>query len=168
MLECCGCQEVVLRRTFSFSENQENEISYFPPAASRQAPLWQHKLPNDLRLLLKEIYRSLDAENLRLPMMGARTLVDMLMLEKVGDKGSFHAKLEELEKQGFISSQNRDVLYAALEVGSAASHRGHAASESEVQSVMDIVENLLQAVYVFPSVAKRLKESTPPRPPRKK
>jgi hypothetical protein len=121
-----------------------------------------------MREMLEEIYRSLDAENLRLPMMGARTLLDMLMLEKVGDVGTFKQKLSALEKAGLVSHQGGEVLYAALDLGSAAAHRGHAASESEVASVMDIVENMLQSVYVFPDVAKRLKGATPSRPSRPK
>jgi hypothetical protein len=166
MLQCCGCQEAVLRRTFRFSEN-EDDVRYFPPVMSRHLPKWRYDVPGGLRLLLEEIYRSLDSENLRLPMMGARALVDMLMVGKVGDVGNFGEKLKELEKAGFVSPQNREVLYAALELGNAAAHRGHAASQSEIEAVMDIVENMLQSVYVFPDVAKKLKKSTPPRPPRK-
>lgn len=163
MLQCCGCQEVVLRRTFSFSENDEKEIRYFPPPVSRQSPPWQYDLPGNIRLLLEEIYRSLDANNRRLPMMGARTLVDMLIIEKVDDIGSFKEKLKGLEKAGYISSKGRDVLYAALDVGNAAAHRGHAATASEVEAVMDIVENMLQGVYIFPETSKNLKKTTPPR-----
>jgi hypothetical protein len=99
-------------------------------------------------------------------MMGARTLVDMMMVDKVEDVGAFSAKLKELEKSGFVSSKNREVLEVALDAGSAAAHRGYAATTEEVNIVMDIVENMLQAVYVFPRVAKKLKETTPPRPPR--
>lgn len=96
-------------------------------------------------------------------MMGARTLVDMLILEKIGDIGGFKEKLKGLEKAGFISSKGRDVLYAALDVGNAAAHRGHAATASEVEAVMDIVENMLQGVYVFPKTSKNLRETTPAR-----
>jgi hypothetical protein len=167
MLQCGGCQEVVLRSTFKFSENQEDEVRYFPPATSRHPPQWRYKLPPKLRLLLEEIYRSLDSASLSLPMMGARALVDMLIVEKVGDAGSFPKKLEALETAGFVSSKNRDVLAAALDAGSAAAHRGHTPPEHDVQAIMDIVENMLQAVYVFPGVEKRLRESTPPRSPKK-
>ncbi len=31
MLQCCWCGEVVLGRIFRFSENQEDEVRYFPP-----------------------------------------------------------------------------------------------------------------------------------------
>lgn len=167
LLQCCGCREAVLRRTYEFSEWQESDVRYFPPRVSRHPPSWVHSLPNDLRLLLEEVYRALDADNHRLPMMGARTLVDMVMVEKVGDVGGFPAKLMELQKAGFVSPKNREVLEIALDAGSATAHRGFSASASAVNVVMDIVENMLQAVYVFPRVAKKLKESTPPRPPRK-
>jgi Domain of unknown function (DUF4145) len=143
-----------------------DDIRYFPPAIIRDLPPWRFKLPIEIRKLLEEIYRSLDAESLRLPMMGARTLVDMTIVEKIGDIGNFKEKLKELEKEGFVSARNREALYIALEVGNAAAHRGHAAAESEVQSVMDIVETMLQAIYVFPELAQNLKANTPARPPR--
>ena len=185
MLECCGCREAVLRRTFHCPDPDkglhaqlgnpavvvtdgevQDDVRYFPPARVRDLPPWRFKIPREMRELLEEIYRSLDAQNLRLPMMGARTLVDMMIVEKISDIGSFKEKLKELEKEGFVSTRNREALYAALEVGNAAAHRGHAATEPEVQGVMDIVENMLQAVYVFPKLAKKLKKNTPARSPR--
>ena len=168
MLQCAGCQDVVLRRTFAFSENQEVEVRYFPPAMSRYLPTWRYSLSKGMRLLLEEVYRSLDSENLRLPMMGARTLVDMLFFEQLKkDVGNFKQKLETLEKEGIVSPQNREVLDAALDAGSAAAHRGHEAGEYEIRAVMDIVENMLQSVYVLPKMAKNLRELTLPRKPKK-
>jgi hypothetical protein len=113
---------------------------------------------------MDEVYKSLDANTRRLPMMGARTLVDMLMVEKAGDVGTFDDKLKKLEGLDYISPKNREVLFAALNVGHAAAHRGHAPSNDDVNAVMDIVENLLHAVYVLPGMAQRLREGTPQRP----
>ena len=93
----------------------------------------------------------------------------MMIMEKIGDVGGFWGlkeTLRELEKGGF-SPRNREALYAALEVGNAAAHRGHAPVESEVDAVMDIVETMLRAVYVFPQLARHLAKSTPPRPHRR-
>src|SRR5262249_6993620 len=114
--------------------------------------------------VLQEVYRSLDANNRLLPMMGARTLIDMLMTDKVGDIGTFDEKLRQLEGLGVISSHHREVLSAALDVGSAAAHRGYAPEAEDVNAVMDIIENLLHAVYVLPGMAQRLRTTTPPRP----
>jgi Domain of unknown function (DUF4145) len=183
MLGCCGCNTAVLRRVFHCNDPEmhrklggtgrviddyevADDIRYFPPAIVRDLPPWRFKLPVEMRKLLEEIYRSLDAESLRLPMMGARTLVDMMILEKIGDLGTFKDKLKELEKEGFVSARNREALDIAIGVGHAAAHRGHAATVSEVQAVMDIVETMLQAIYVFPELAQNLKANTPARPPR--
>jgi hypothetical protein len=163
MLECCGCKDVVLRRTSIFMSD-EPDVRYFPPLVSRHSPSWRYDLPQKITAVLDEVYRSLDADNRSLPMMGARALVDMLIVEKVGDVGSFKQKLEKLATGGFIGAAQVEILDAALDAGSAAAHRGHTPSFEEVNAVMDIVENLLKAVYVLPDIAKSLKKTTPPRP----
>jgi len=101
-------------------------------------------------------------------MMGARTLLDLLMVEKVGDVGTFKQKLKKLQDAGYVGANNVDVLDAALDVGNAAAHRGHAPKATEVNAVMDIVENVLHAVYVLPDMALKLKKATPPRGAKKK
>jgi hypothetical protein len=164
MFECCGCKSVVVKRTHMFSEWDDPEVSFFPPPASRIKPDWYHKIPHKMQPILSEIYNSLDADTRALPLMGARALLDMVMVDKVGDAGSFVGKLKELESQGFISQKNREVLEAALDAGHAAAHRGYVPELADVHSVMDIVENLLQAIYVLDKVAEKLRKITPARP----
>jgi hypothetical protein len=168
MFECCGCKSVVLRRIHEFSEWDGAEIRYFPPPASRRKPDWFHEIPRELASVLNEVYNSLDADNRALPMMGARAVLDMVIVDKVGDVGGFVEKLKQLEVQGFISQKNREVLDVALDAGSAAAHRGYAPKLGEVHSVMDIVENLLQAIYVLDKVAAEVRKSTPARPASKR
>jgi hypothetical protein len=163
MLECCGCKDAMLRRTFVFNA-EEPAVRYFPPLISRHSPSWQYNLPQDIAAVLDEVYRSLDADNRSLPMMGARALVDMLIVKKVGDVGSFKQKLEKFATDGFIGTAQVEILDAALDAGSAAAHRGHTPSFEQVNAVMDIVENLLKAVYVLPDMAESLKKTTPARP----
>lgn len=169
LLECLGCETVALRKTTTSSEDWgESDVEYFPPAISRELPVWFSKLPGNLRELMKELYAALHADSTRLVVMGARALLDMVIVEKVGDSGTFKDKLKELETQGFVSHRNREYLDAALDAGHAAAHRGYAAKPEEVSHVMDIVENLLQAVYSLPTATAVLKASTPPRPPKPK
>jgi hypothetical protein len=95
--------------------------------------------------------------------MGARTLVDMAIIDKVGDVGTFDRKLKALEDAGFVSKRNREVLETALDAGNASAHRGHKFEAREVNQLMDIVENLLQAIYVLERAAQKIKTATPPR-----
>jgi hypothetical protein len=166
--QCCGCGMAVLRRTMVSGIDDFDSIQYFPPVVSRHPPSWRHKCPPDMWDVIDEVYRSLDANNRSLPIMGARTLIDLLMVDKVGDVGTFTEKLKKLEGLGVISSRNREVLAVALDVGNAAAHRGHVPKTDEVNAVMDIVENLLHAVYVLPKMAEDLKKTTPLRPGKKR
>jgi len=54
------------------------------------------------------------------------------------------------------------VIGAALDTGSAAAHRGHCPGDEELGTVMDIVENLLQATLLMEK-ARRLRQATPQR-----
>jgi hypothetical protein len=168
LFRCCGCYSITLRRTTDYGDfGPDTATQYFPPAVSRHLPSWWYEIPEQLKTVLAEVYRSLDADTRSLPIMGARALIDMLILEKVGDVGTFGEKLKGLEGLGVISPQNSKVLSAALDVGNAAAHRGHSPKIDEVNAVMDIVENLLHAVYILPGMAEKLKKTTPPRPGKK-
>src|ERR1035437_4297212 len=123
MFECRGWKSVVMRRTVMCSEWDGPDTQFFPPPVSRHKPKWFFEIPQEMRSLLKEIYNSLDANTTALPLMGARALLDMLMVDKVGDVGSFAKKLKELESEGFISKKNRETLEVALDAGSAAAHQ---------------------------------------------
>jgi hypothetical protein len=164
VFECCGCEDVSLRRRFHFSEWERDELetNYYPPRISRNFPKWKDELPRDIERLLEEVYVALHADSRVLAMMGARTLIDMVILDKVGDVGSFKKKLSELQSAGYLSDKNRLTLEAALEVGNAASHRGHRPTSKHVYTVMDIVENLMQST-ILQSDTDDLKKATPKR-----
>lgn len=165
MLECCGCENVCLKREYYFSEWDGTKVEYYPPQISRQLPKWQEDLPEEMRELLLEVYSALHADSRRLAVMGARALVDLYMTNELGDIGGFAQKLKELENKGLISKPNKEYLDAALEAGHAAAHRGHKAQNEEVNQVIDIVENLLQN-HVLAMAATNLKSKTPNRQPK--
>lgn len=161
-LQCRGCGAVCLRDSYEDASG-ENQLSYYPPPVSRRAPTWSHQLPSDMRGLVNEIYTALQNNSRRLALMGARTLIDMLALDQVGDVGSFEQKLTALREQGYLVERQRKFLEAALDAGSAAAHRGFNPEPEDLNSVMDVIENVLQSVYHFEGVIERLKKRTPPR-----
>ena len=163
MLECCGCENITMRCSSWFSGEEGIGVIYCPPAVSRRLPQWAVDLPNNEWTLLNEVYAALHAGSHRLAMMGARALIDVALVSKVGDQGTFAKTLAKGESKGYIGKQNQTVLDAAFDAGSAAAHRGHNANAKEVSQVLDIVENLLQSVYVLESLADDLREKTPPR-----
>ena len=166
VFECCGCESVTMRRRHYFSEwnHGDHELDFYPPRIGRRIPDWKSKLSSEMQHLMDEVYAALQADSRSLAMMGARALIDMVIVDKVGDAGSFAQKLKKLESEGFLSEKNRNTLDVALEVGNAASHRGHRPKNDHVQSVMDIVENLLQST-ILETVTDEIRDATPKRKP---
>ena len=163
MLECCGCESVTLLHKQSFDDIWDDRTEYYPPPLARSSPRWRWKLPDQLRKLLDEMYSALNANSRMLALMGARAALDMLFTDKIGDIGGFQEKLERLEKKGFVAKRNREFLLAMLDAGHAAAHRGYEPTQEQLTHVMDILENLLEAVYILEHVAETLKQTTPPR-----
>lgn len=111
---------------------------------------------------MNEIYTALHANSRRLALMGTRALVDLYMCDTVGDAGGFETKLKKLVEDRRVPLEDRKILFAALEAGHAASHRGHNPEVTKLERVLDIVENLLQKVALRSSIEK-LNDSVPPR-----
>ncbi|MCE7901318.1 MAG: DUF4145 domain-containing protein [Gammaproteobacteria bacterium PRO9] len=119
--------------------------------------------------MLEEIYTALHADSRRLAMMGARAVLDTALAKKSGNRGNFSRGLDDLQKNNLLSQQEREIIGAAFEAGSAAMHRGHRPTIDSLNTVIDIIERVVQA-EILVAKAKRLKAATPKRhrPRRKK
>lgn len=168
ILQCLGCEERTVRRSFEHEVYGEGTSEFYPPRISRRTPLWKDKFPKQILAVVEEVYRALQSNSPRLAMIGARTIIDLVILDKVGDVGTFAEKLAALERQGYVGRKNREFVEAAIEAGSAAAHRGIASEIGDLNRVMDIVESLLESVYVLEELAQRIRQSTPARPSRGK
>jgi len=73
---------------------------------------------------LQELYTGIGAQNWWLTMLGVRSLLEFVMVEKVGDNGSFVKNLEKFLDGGFISKIQLDALGPLIEAGHATTHRG--------------------------------------------
>jgi hypothetical protein len=167
MLECQGCHAISLQRIVTTTAYDGVEIEYFPPPVSRRKPDWANDslsdVPASIDALLTEVYAALHANTRRLAAMGARALLDMVMTDKIKDVGRFDQKLDALVSGAFVSQKQREFLEAALDAGSAASHRGYCPTARDLNLVMDIVESIIAQIYVLPEAAKQLMKSTPKR-----
>lgn len=165
LLVCCGCESVTLRRLMRFSEweDGESEIEFYPPSMSRKMPAWHEKIPYKIHDLLSEVYTALYSNSHRLALMGARTIIDMFILDKIGDIGTFQQKLDALVDRGYLASQQKDILSVALEAGNAAVHRAYKPSSEVLNHVIDVVETLLQS-YVLEKASDSVKNEIPHRP----
>jgi len=167
MLKCRGCDRVILRHTSWFSEDPEPTVSYYPPAMFRKEPSWVREMSGKnarfASMLLKEIYVGLQNDMKMIATMGVRALMEYVMIDSVGDQGTFGKNLSEFAKQGFISGKQRDILDVVLEAGHATIHRAYQPSDEDLATCIDIAEGVLQSVYVHPEKASELTKRLPKR-----
>lgn len=167
MIQCRGCEAVSLVEREGFPEYDGNvRVYFYPPPLARRIPEWHLRLvafDGEMRELLAEIYSAMRADTRRLALMGVRTLVDMLLNDQVGPKGGFRERMDRLVDTGHISPKNRLELDAVLEAGHAAAHRGYQPSAVDLGWALDILENVLQSLYVLDEYGGELGKSTPPR-----
>lgn len=175
MLKCNGCDAVRLRHISMFSEDDAPSVTFLPPAIARRQPDW---LSNDLwkvlpdeegfvESLLREIYVALHNNLPRLATMGVRSLIEKMMIAKVGDLGTFSGNMEAFEKAGYVSSLQKERLKTILEAGHATTHRDFLPSSKDVNTVVDIAEHVVETLYLHQSRVDDLKRRVPPRNKRK-
>lgn len=171
LLSCRGCLSITLRRRSWMSAEVGPDLSpeiheYFhPPRMHRRLPRWidDIEVPSQVTDLVREIYVALDAAATRLAAMGVRALLEHVMIEAVGDRGSFAKNLDAFETDGYVSHRQRTTLEGTLEVGHAAMHRGYVPSGSAIGVCLDVAEHLLAAMYVLPEASGGLRRQLPKR-----
>lgn len=101
-------------------------------------------------------------------MMGARAVIDLAVARMLGaDPDNFTAGMNELVAAKRLSDEERALIDAAFDAGSAAMHRGHQPEVDDVNTAIDIVERVVHA-EVLKKKAKALADATPKRKPRPK
>jgi hypothetical protein len=187
IIKCRGCQNVSFRqRSWGSEIGDEESLVIFPPRIFRRLPPWLSELPaapflspglppsNKEKLdikefiedLLNEIYVCIQNDCRRSAAMATRALLDQVMVDKIGDKGTFENKMTEFANKKFISPADRDTfLETGIEAGSAATHRGFKPTKEDLITLIDIVESVIKSVYL-PYIneyrANQLKARIPP------
>jgi predicted Fe-S protein YdhL (DUF1289 family) len=179
LLKCLGCERIVLRVSswdnweIDEQRNPIIKIQYYPQAISRPRPQWFRELSRIenseksectyIQDILQEIYIGLQNESIRLATLGIRTLLEFIMIKKVGDNKTFKNNLSEFEKHGYISTGQREILCTVLETGHATMHRSYSPTKDDLITCMDITESVIATIYVHPSKVKELSKKIPKR-----
>lgn len=171
VLECRGCESVKILHTSWFSEDTDEggkpriEERYYPSSVFRPLPRWIWQLDRQWHItkLLHEIYQALKNDAPSLAAMGVRAVIEAIMIDKVGDHGSFSANLKDFRQKGFISTFQLGILEVALEIGHASIHRGFIPKKEQLEVALDTLENLVHSLYLLDHQAKANAKTIPKR-----
>lgn len=171
VLECRGCESVKVLHESWFSEDTDHQGNpivsrvYYPSSIFRPHPRWFKHLDNEWHIskLLREIYQAMQNDAPSLAAMGIRAVIEAIMIDKVGDQGTFKRNLAEFQAKGFISTFQLGILEAVLELGHASIHREFVPATDQLEVAMDIMENLVHELYVLEHRAKATVKNIPKR-----
>ena len=145
-------------------------MEYFPPSITRQKPQWRRQfLPfngylNSYDGLCDEIYGALAMGAHRLATMDIRALVERLMIDQVGDQGTFENNVKAFFSAGHVATNQQGMFRDTLiEAGHAAMHRDFEPSADTVNTLLDIVEGIMHSIYYAPMLAEQVKNTIPAR-----
>jgi hypothetical protein len=117
------------------SENEDEEgkpifiTTFLPPRIFRPKPRWMSEMeyifgcPEQIQSLLNETYVCLQNDCRSSAAMCVRAIFEAVMIDKIGDQGTFAANIHEFEKQGYISKKQKEIIEPVLEAGHASIHR---------------------------------------------
>lgn len=170
-LQCAGCDGIKLRHRSWFSEASDDVITDFPPAIFRKKPRWLSQLELDLdsdndfvHTRLGEIYVAIQHNLKSLAAMGIRSLLERIMITKVGqDCGTFAKNIAKFEELGYLSSKERARLDTILDAGHATIHRAFEPTKDDIITLIDLTEHIVETVYVHEGPVEKLKRRVPKR-----
>jgi hypothetical protein len=154
VMECGDCKSLTLCINTHIhpgsGDSYIHNTDFYPPRLTRERPKWLKKIDPYLKKLLEEIYQAVDCSLLCVASTGIRTVLDRMILDKVGDVGSFQNKLNSLEEKRIIDAEEKEMLLAVIDAGSASAHRGFNPTKKVIRQMTDIVEKVLYRIYIEP------------------
>ena len=175
-LKCLGCDTVSLRRTtWESPVIDENgspllNVAHYPPTMFRREPTWLPELKvrfffdddkTFITDLIHELYICIQNDCRRAATMAVRALLEQVMIDKVGDQGTFGRNISEFQTKGYISSIHQNYLETVIDAGNATMHRAYKPSKEDLIALVNIAESVIEAVYINEHRAEGLRKCIP-------
>lgn len=136
---------------------------FFKEDTSDGKPDWYDYLGDTQKALILEIDSALSNELEALPTIGLRTLLETIMVEKIGDTGSFTKKVERFTEEGYVTLKMSEALSHVLDAGNASAHRAYFPSREDLMTCVELVKHLIHGIYILRPRVKKVADNTPKR-----
>ncbi|MCG9081078.1 DUF4145 domain-containing protein [Laribacter hongkongensis] len=166
IVECCGCNNI---HFMSINENSEDtvycggdepqyhqEINIYPdPQAGRQPIKHMIYLPEELDQIYLETLQAINRNQPILAGIGIRAIIEIVCKSQGADEKSLNEKIESLVTNNMLSRKEADTLHQLRTLGNSAAHEAIPHKINQLQIAFDVVDHLLQGVYVIPRQAEK-------------
>lgn len=171
IIQCQGCHEISFRKNHRNTENihyyqdetgvehqdLEDTIDLYPSRLTGRKKIkscWI--LPTSISTIYDETYNAY-CNNLRiLTSIGMRGLLEAVCIDKNTIGNNLLEKINNLVTSGVLTQANADILHKLRLLGNQAVHEVQPPSDDKLVIAMDVIENLLQSVYIMPAISEKL------------
>lgn len=175
LVECMGCECIRYRR-YSLSNESLDEynepiaynVSVFPSdgsdTSSRETldfgvdDSLEPLVPENVVKMYRETINALNSGARTLAGGGLRATVEAICIALGITADNLQKKIDELDRQNLLTKAQADLLHEERYIGNAALHELATPSKSDIEDGLQIVEGLINTIYVLPAKAKRLRE----------
>jgi Domain of unknown function (DUF4145) len=166
ILQCQGCDSISFRKASHTSEDyiqvgpDEYELDVleeiFPNPKEGRLPLKDvDMLPTDVERIYSETLKAINSNQPVLSGIGIRALIETIAKERKASGKDLMAKIDDLVTQGVLTKDGAEIFHKLRILGNTAAHEVKPHSRDQLNLALDVVEHLLQGVYILPLHAKR-------------
>lgn len=165
IVQCLNCDELSFRKEYSDSETYyydqeadehipEYTIDVYPSRTAGRFKLKGiHFLPPLVRAAYEELIQALNGGQKILAGLGVRVLIEMVCKDKNAEGNNLYKKIDDLIRMGVLSSAGSEILHKLRSMGNDSAHEARPSSAEQLSLAMDVVDNLLDGVYIHPKMA---------------
>lgn len=141
----------------------ENGSIFFTEKTSAGKPDWYELINDTQKALILEIDSALSNKLKALPTIGLRTLLETIMVEKIGDIGNFSKKVKCFTAEGYVTPKMSEALSHVLDAGNASAHRAYFPSRDDLTTCVELVKHLMHGIYILRPSVEKVADNTPKR-----
>ncbi len=166
--QCNGCKSITLLKEFRFSENYsvntrtgeyelEVEKTLYPSRLKGRKEMSHiFSVPHGIGRIYSETLSSILNKQNILAGIGIRAIVEGVCKDKSSSGRNLKDKINYLAHKGYITNDSADILHSLRFMGNRSAHEIKSHGTKDLNIAFDIIENLLQNVYVIPKQAKKI------------
>jgi hypothetical protein len=173
IIKCLGCSLVSFRKTHTNnmdSDTYENpdgtftevpiiKVELFPVHMEGRSKLKNaYMLPPLVRRVYEEVHKALGNQLPILASAGIRTLIESICHEKQAKGNNLKEKIDSLVALSVLTLQGAEILHFLRDLGNDSVHEFKTLDQDILEKCLDVIEPLLQNVYIIPRLASEIKK----------
>ncbi len=168
IVECRGCENISMRHelveiyiTFDKNDDDETEtdttVKIFPPQIYYHKPIEQlNLLPKIIRTVYEQTILALKGESNLLSAVGFRAVIEAICIVENIKGNNLEQKINNLAKNRLITEKESERLHSIRFLGNDSVHEMEIPNENKLGMVRDIIEHLLNNLYILDSNSQSL------------